>query len=217
MEGKLWNEETGPSKAAHSHDAWDLEWIEKRFVGLLECSMPVCKELVAVGGSSSIDYYQIGENEYVDDTYYRVESLHPAPIPISCPEETPAPVEESIREASSLFWQSPESTANKIRQAVENLMNVHGIDSKDGKGNHVNLHVRIEQFSITDALNGEVLLATKWLGNSGSHVGGISREEVLDAFDMIELVLENLYGKTKDEIMAKVAAVNAAKGAKKKP
>ena len=57
-----------------------------------------------------------------------------------------------------------------------------------------------------------MLLATKWLGNSGSHLGGLQIGDVLDAFDMIEFVLENRYGTTKAALMAKVAAVNAAKG-----
>ncbi|MDE2340411.1 MAG: hypothetical protein KGL21_05005 [Alphaproteobacteria bacterium] len=45
-----------------------------------------------------------------------------------------------------------------------------------------------------------------------AHDGGIIRDHVLDAFDMIDFVLNNRYGTAKAILMAKVAAVNAAKG-----
>jgi hypothetical protein len=214
---KFWLEETGPSKAAHSHDAWDPDWIEQRFVGLLECSMPACKELVTVSGSAGIDYYQVDWEEHVTDDILTVHSISPAPIPISYPDTTPEPIADAIRRAATLVWPSPESAANQIRQAVECLMDDAGIAGTTATGKYINLHDRIIEFQKADAENGDVLLATKWLGNSGSHFGGLSLGDVLDAFDMIEFVLENRYGTTKADLLAKVAAVNAAKGPAAKP
>jgi hypothetical protein len=214
---RFWIEETGPSKAAHAHDAWDPDWIENRFVGLLECSMPACKEIVTVSGSSRIDHCQVGYDEYITDDILRVDFISPAPIPITYPDKTPEPIVRAIARAALLVWASSESAANQIRQAVECLMDDAGIPVTDEKGKPVMLHKRIVEFQASDAENGDVLLATKWLGNSGSHVGGVSRCVVLDAFDMIEFVLENRYGTTKAELMAKVAAVNAAKGPVRNP
>jgi Domain of unknown function (DUF4145) len=209
---KLWIEERGPSKAARDHDAWEPDWIENVFVALFECSMPSCKELAAVSGTAGIYFVQIGYDEYIDDQVFKVESITPAPIPIACPEATPQSIIDAIGRASILVWPSSESAANQIRQAVECLMDDAGVAAANADGMPIMLHHRILKFQKTDAENGDVLLATKWLGNSGSHVGGVSREDVLDAFDMIEFVLENRYGTTKAELMAKVAAVNAAKG-----
>lgn len=209
---KFWIEETGPSKSARDHELWDTDWINKRFVGFLDCSMPACREIATVSGSSSIDYDQTGEDEHVEDIILNVEFISPSPIPISCPEQTPPLILSSVIKASSLIWMSPESSANLIRQAVECLMDEVGIPSVKSNGNPIKLHDRILSFQASDPENGDVLLATKWLGNSGSHVGGLSRDDVMDAFDMIEFVLENRYGTTKADLMAKVAAVNAAKG-----
>jgi hypothetical protein len=111
-----------------------------------------------------------------------------------------------------LVWPSAEAAGNQLRQAVEALMDDAGISALDSKGKRIPLHDRIVAFDKTDKENGQVLLAVKWLGNSGSHPGGLTREDVLDAFDMIEFVLENLYGTTKKELLAKVAAINAQKG-----
>lgn len=205
-------EETGPSKAAHDHEAWEPDWIENRFVGLLRCSLPGCKELAAVSGSSSVDYYQVDWDEFVDSKIFKIAAITPAPVPIRLPEDTPLPIVEKIHMASSLIWSSPESAANQIRQAVELLMDDAGVKKVTDDGKPIFLHKRIEEFSATDEENGQVLLATKWLGNTGSHAGEISRDDVLDAFDMIEFVLENRYGTAKAELLAKVAAVNAAKG-----
>lgn len=204
--------ETGPSKAAHAHDDWDPEWIENRFVGLLECSMPACKELATISGTSSISRDQVDWNEYATTQQFKVEMISPAPMAISYPEKSPKPIVDALEKASMLIWASPESAANHIRQSVEALMNDVGVPDKSDAGGFISLHRRIEKFQKIDKENGDVLLATKWLGNGGSHVGSIGRDDVLDAFDMIEFVLENRYGTTKGELMAKVAAVNAAKG-----
>ena len=217
LDGKFLVEETGPSKTAHDHDAWEPDWIEKRVSGLLECSMPACKELATISGSVAVDYYQIGYNEYVDSSIFKIQFISPAPIPIAIPTGTPEPIADALRTASALIWPSAESAANQIRQAVECLMDAAKISAKDDSGKRIYLHNRILEFEKTDQENGQVLLATKWLGNSGSHAGGISRDDVLDAFDMIEFVLENRFGTTKAALMAKVAAVNAAKGPAKNP
>lgn len=205
-------QETGPSKAAHDHDAWEPDWIENRFVGLLQCSFPECKDLAAVSGTSSVDHYQVDWDEYVDASYFRVAAICPAPLPIRLPEATPEPIVDAIKRASFLIWSSAESAANQIRQAVELLMDDAGIKKLTDDEKPIFLHRRIEEFRTSDGENGDVLLAAKWLGNIGSHSGGIRREDVLDAFDMIEFVLENRYGTAKADLLAKVAAVNAAKG-----
>lgn len=84
--------------------------------------------------------------------------------------------------------------------------------TKSLPGAYLSLHKRIKELETTDPVNAEILLAVKWLGNSGSHAGGLKRDDVLDAFDMVELVLVNLYDKTSADIMAKVKAINTHKG-----
>jgi hypothetical protein len=211
----LLNTETGPSKASHDHPAWDPEWVMQRFAGLLTCNFGNCGDLVAILGDVSIvedyDYNHDGEltQEYTER--FKPRSLSPAPLLIRPPEEAPQLVKDALREAAGLIWQSAEGAANQVRQAVEHLMDAQGI-IKSAPSAYLSLHARIEQFKGMDAKNGEILLAVKWLGNSGSHAGGQTRDDVFDAFDMIELVLVNLYDMTTATIMAKVKAVNSHKG-----
>ena len=212
LKNKYFVEETQPSKAAKDHEAWEPDWITKRVGGFLECSFPTCRELASISGHTSKNFYQVDWDEYVDEDIFTIEHISPAPVPISLPESTPQTIADAIRRASSLIWASPESTTNQIRQAVESLMDEMGIPGTNAAGRPVHLHNRILEFEKTDPENGAVLLATKWLGNTGSHVGEISFNDALDAFDMIEFVLESKFGTTKATLMAKVAAVIAAKG-----
>lgn len=178
----------------------------------MECSLPDCKEVAVVAGSSKVNHWQVDWDEYVSENIMTVEAVSPAPIPIEFPPQTPAEIIDAIERGASLIWSSAEAAANAVRQAVEHLMDEAGIPAKDGAGKRIMLHNRILEFQKVDPENGDILLATKWLGNTGSHVGGITRDHVLDAFDMIEFVLNNRYGTAKAVLLAKVAAVNAAKG-----
>lgn len=211
----LLNKETGPSAAAHDHDAWDPEWIECRFAGLLTCNFGNCGDLVAIIGDVSIiesyghDYDGQPTQEYLER--FKPRSLSPAPLLIRPPEDTPELIRDALREAAGLIWQSVEGAANQVRQAVEHLMDEQGV-TKSTSGAFLSLHNRIKEFGVKDAKNAEILLAVKWLGNSGSHAGGLTRDDVFDAFDMVELALVNLYDTTTAAIMAKVKAINTQKG-----
>lgn len=213
--GLLLNKETGPSKAIRDHGAWDPDWIKSRFAGLLECNFANCGDLVAILGDVAVEeYYETDHEGELSREYrdlFKPISLSPPPLPITPPAKTPDLVKGALGEAAGLLWQSPEGAANQVRQAVEHLMDEQGM-AKSDPGIYLPLHNRIKEFEAKDAKNAEILLAVKWLGNSGSHVGDLTRDDVFDAFDMIELVLVNLYDTTTADIMAKVKAINAHKG-----
>jgi hypothetical protein len=117
-----------------------------------------------------------------------------------------------VTSASSLIWASNEAAGNQLRQVVELFLTEMGIAEKGPKGGFVPTHIRVEQFQKADPEDGEALLAVKWLGNSSSHPGGLTRDDVLNGFDIIEFVLENKYGTAKAQLKAIIAAINAAKG-----
>ena len=212
--------ETGPSKREHAHDAWDPDWIRGRFCLLMQCDYEGCGEIAAVSGTSSIDEFY-DQDEYGNPTReygdrFRVSSISPAPFPIKVPPPTPEAVKASLIEASALIWQSADSAGNKIRSSVELLMDDQRISKtslRNGKRVRMSLHARIEKFKQANRETGEALLAIKWLGNSGSHIGPeLKRSDVLDAFDIIEFALDDVYAKSRTEIMKKVRLINKNKG-----
>lgn len=215
-------EETGPSRKAHSHEAWDPDWIEERFTKLLKCNFANCGEVASVSGNAGVEenHYQDEVGEWQQDfvRHYEVLSILPAPLPIRPIAKTPEAVKEALRMAGQLLWQSPEAAANHIRQAVEHLMDHQKVKKRiKAGGAKLTLHARLLEFEKKDGLNGPILRATKWIGNDASHPGGVSREEVLDAFDMMELALTNLFDDGAAKIMKKVQAVIKAKEKKPKP
>jgi hypothetical protein len=215
MPGKLLVEETGPSIEAHSYDEWEPDWIIGRFAGFLQCNYKACKEVASISGNSPVEVYENhNEFEHTQEVkhHYEIKAIFPAPLPIVVPAAVPEKMKEVIGSASALVWASAEGAGNQLRQVVELFLDEMGIPGTTATGGFISAHDRILQFAQTDAENGDALLAVKWLGNSSSHPGGLSREDILDAFDMIEFVLENKYGTTKAVLKAKIAAINAAKG-----
>ncbi len=66
---------------------------------------------------------------------------------------------------------------------------------KENKGTYSDLmlHKRIEIFSQTQKATGEKLMALKWLGNTGSHQGSLSRNDLLDGFEILEYLIAELF------------------------
>jgi hypothetical protein len=212
---KMVIEETGPSKADHEHDAWEPEWIRARFAGFMECNNGNCGDMVAVSGNSPVDVWVEQDWDHHQQHVshlYAVKSIYPAPIPIKLPGAVPDNIKEAVSMGSALMWASNEAAGNQLRQVVELFLTEMGIPVKSAKGNFLTPHSRIEEFQKGDPENGEALLAVKWLGNSSSHPGGLTRDDLLNGFDIIEFVLENKYGVAKAQLKAIIAAINAAKG-----
>lgn len=215
MPDKTLIEETGLSKEEKSHDAWEPDWIRARFAGFMQCSSKSCGDVVAISGDSPVSVWEYQDwEEYVQTVthLYVVKSIFPAPLPIKLPDAVPDNIEDAVKSAAQLVWASSEAAGNALRQVVELFLTDVGIPETATKGGYIPTHNRIEKFQNTDSENGDALLAVKWLGNSSSHPGGLTRDDVLDAFDMIEFVFENHYGVAKANLKAKIAAINAAKG-----
>ena len=58
----------------------------------------------------------------------------------------------------------------------------------------------------------EHLLAIKWIGNSGSHVGELSQKDLLDGFELVEYALEKLYSKNEERLNQMTKEINKRKG-----
>jgi hypothetical protein len=124
-------------------------------------------------------------------------------IPKKCPPE----VKTELSAGFTLFWSDQAAAAGRIRVALERLMDHLGIPmrrkEKNGKFSELSLHHRIELFEKGEPAIGSQLMALKWLGNTGSHQGKLVRDDLLDAFEILEHALTELI----DQRTAKVAAL----------
>lgn len=213
--------ETPNSKIAHDHEAWDFEWIDLRFCAFLNCQDSNCGETIVASGTARIEHDHYAgpfgrEEEFV--TIYRIETIVPGPSIFPIKDCVPEDISDHLREIFSLFWVSPSASINRLRVCLEDLLTqqkVRRFSSKGGKRNVIQLHDRIIAFSKKNDAAANSLLALKWIGNSGSHGGkrnNTTRDQVLEAMDIFEHALDQIYDRTGVSIAKKVKKINAKRG-----
>jgi hypothetical protein len=214
-------EETRESLKARDHEAFDPDWIEYRFACLLVCDNKRCKDPVTVSGRGRIEMVQTsaaGDADYVEFFYPEYVSPSPALIPIS--KEYPDSVRKELEKAFVASWGDFPSAGNHIRSAVERLLDFLNEPKtrlgKKGKRERLALHSRIVSVGARDKQLSDSLLAVKWLGNVGSHSDELSREDIFDALDIVEVILDDLFVRHRDRVQRLVAAINKKKGPTKK-
>ncbi len=200
--------ETGPSREAHQLDGWEPGWITSRFTGMLICQNSSCGEVVVICGDvKHVEDHDWERQELNWAKVFRPKSLWPAPPIFPFYDKCPDTVIEELKRAFSLFWLDKESCANRLRTAVEALLNDRRVarttkSRKSGKRVPLTLHGRIEKFKESEPESAEYLLAIKWLGNVGSHSGSadLDAEDLLGAFEMFEHVVERIYVKRERQL-----------------
>lgn len=198
------SEETAQSKRERDHPHWEPDWLRYIFSAFLNCTS--CDETTVVVGDGRIDGFYDPETgkEGGEEVFMPKYFIPPLPIfdiPNKCPEE----VEKHLHESFELAWADFSAAGNKLRIAVERLVDNLAPDSKGS------LHDRIQALSSSHDKIKESLLAIKWLGNDGSHESTLEECDVAFAYEVFGLVLNNLYGKTKN-LGTLVQLVNEAKG-----
>ncbi len=207
----------------HNHDAWEPEWIESVYTCLLYCSNNNCKEVVVSSGIGSVDWsveediHGIPEQVYED--YYRPKYFNPTLKIIEIPQACSKEVADPIMESFSLVFSSPSSAANCIRVAVEQLLTdlkVKRFNVAGGKRRFISLHQRIGLVPQKYEEIKDLILAIKWLGNTGSHSrSDMSFDDVMDAYEFLDHILAEVYVQKVKRLKAKAKVVNKKKGPKR--
>lgn len=213
--------ETGESRKAHEHEAWDPEWIDYRFSVLLVCNNERCQEPVAVTGNGKVDLVQTsneGDAEYIEFFYPKYVS--PAPPLIAVSPDYPEEVASELSRSFIAAWSDFSSAGNHIRAAVERLLD-HLKEPKTklgkaGKRERLSLHTRIGSLSHRDKDLSDSLLAVKWLGNAGSHTDELTQDDIFDALDILDVILDDLFVRHRARVKKLVTAINKNKGPAKK-
>lgn len=216
-EDSFTHKETFESKQEHHHDAWDIEWVRYTFSCHLVCSN--CKEFIVCTGTGKVDHYfgynDRNEEEETDIHSFFPEYFNPPLKLIKIPKDTPLEIENSLIESFKVYFCSPNSAANHIRNSIEGILTdikVTRYSISQGSKKPINLHQRISKVPPKYEKLKAFFLATKWLGNAGSHNGkSLSHDDVLDSYEFIEKILDEIYGK-KNHLESKAKKINKAKG-----
>lgn len=181
-----------------------------------ECSE--CKETVVASGEMSEENYPSDEEIGIQRSFMPV-SFYPPPKIISIPKSCPKPVSKVLNKSFGLYWMDLSSCANKIRIVVEVLLDELNVpkqhQTKTGLRD-TQLHQRIEVYEKMNPEVGGFLLAIKWIGNAGSHYADVTKENILDAYELLEYSLEQLYTDKKDALVKLRDEINQTKKPRKK-
>ena len=213
--------ETSESRKAHDDPSWDPDWIEYRFSVLLVCNNDRCQEPVSVAGNGKVHQVQTsskGDSEYIE--FFYPKHVSPAPPLIAMSNDYPQAVTSELRRAFIASWDDFSSAGNHLRSAVERLLD-HLKEPKTtmgklGKREHLFLHSRIVGLARRDKGLSDSLLAVKWLGNAGSHADELTRNDIFDALDILDIILDDLFVRHRSRVKKLVAAINKNKGSAKK-
>jgi hypothetical protein len=159
---------------------------------------------------AGIRCYDVGWSDEVQVLVkaYRPQYFYPAPHLILVPGRYPKSVQKEILSSFPLYWMDMGACANKLRIALERLMDEMGVSVGS-------LHARIKTYgkTVNSQLKGK-LEAVKWLGNHGSHTGELKERDLLDAYRIIDDALTDIYPdsafRTTDQIATEI---NQNKGA----
>ncbi|MGY3056101.1 hypothetical protein ACVWZD_001621 [Streptomyces sp. TE3672] len=214
-------EEAAMSKKWQSESAsgWEPSWIYGGFHCILRCGKSTC-DLVRVVGEMRVV-------EDVDDrghwygnwlTHLTPTFFHPALPLVQRHDAAPRSVLDRVEAGAAVIWVDPSSAANRLRSAVEALLDDQGIPRKghSNKGPYdVKLHQRIENFKkekpgFSDSA--DALLAAKWIGNVGSHEDGLKIPDVLNGAELLDFALMEIYDTSRDAVKKMAAEITARKG-----
>lgn len=207
--------ETFPSRLKFLDEYSPFTEREFKFTGFFECNNPICKEIYMVLGKvyiepSDPDFDDMGE--YLGSgciNHFLPEYISPPIEIIERKDAYPRLVNESLYDSFKLFFVDNEACANKIRIALELLLDKLGVDQIDERGKPLFLGTRIEKYNAVDQKNSKLMKATKIIGNYGSHRDKISRKDVLDGYELMEAILDDLYDNKYEKLKAKADKITS--------
>jgi hypothetical protein len=198
--------------------AFEPEQIVGRFAAVLTCVG--CKADIGIAGE-----YRVQDDRHIDPEfgeggdyveYYRPRYFTDSPRLIECPPATPVAVLNEIAGSFQQYWSDPNSCANRIRSSVELLLTDQRVPKssgrdKEGRWKFLKLHSRIERFAQFQQALAEKLMAVKWLGNAGSHSDSLDQDDLLDGYEILAFVLDELYSDRKRRVESLTRSINRRK------
>ncbi|MHB8156427.1 MAG: DUF4145 domain-containing protein [Desulfocucumaceae bacterium] len=212
--------ETAESLKNRKDPDFEPEWISYKFAGVLKCINSKCKEIVSFCGDGDVSYFTyFDESKNIDETdvvnVFYPKYFNPALHLFVPSNNCPKVIRNEINSSFSLFWCDLPSCANKIRKTIELILNdrnVKAIKVINNKRVELSLHKRIEEFNKKEPEIVQHLMALKWIGNYGSHIGDINKDNILEAFEILEYILEEIYDKKTKRLNKISKEINKLKG-----
>ncbi|WP_155058463.1 DUF4145 domain-containing protein [Streptomyces blattellae] len=210
--------ESATSAAARNTDDWDPTDASGFFYGELKCPRTPCGNRYVVAGSWTYDWGPANVSGSEEDPYlvaYKVKHILPELPLIELPDGAPAGLQPMISAASASLLSDPSASANRIRSAIDCILDHKGV-RKFPQGNRkkrLTTHARIELFRDKNPSAADQLMAMKWIGNVGSHESEVMPLAwVLDGIEHFAKAVEIVYDTKEKELMRRAAIINKKGG-----
>ncbi len=197
--------------------------ITEQFVAMLACNNANCKEHVAVcGRTNHVEDHDFEHQELNFARLFKPTFFYETPPVFPIPENCPVEIEQELKRAFALAWSDIESSANRLRSAIEALLDDCEVPkttkNKKERTKRLNLHERIDWFRTKNAKAAKSLEAVKWLGNVGSHANldNLTIDDLLDGFELFEHTIELVYVGHAEHLSKIADSINQHKGKRPK-
>ncbi|EOH0516397.1 DUF4145 domain-containing protein [Vibrio cholerae] len=185
---------------------WEPDWVDYIFSGALRC-VSCCETYIVTGTGKPEEDIDPEEGRVFSDVFYPkffLPTINIFPIP----HNTPEAISEIIKSSFSFAWADYSASGNKLRVALELIVDKLVPNSAKSLGNKIN-DIPDAQSDIRDMIK-----VIKWLGNQGSHEAKLEEYDLAFSFKVIERVLKALYPDSDDteSLMAHVKMINMSKG-----
>lgn len=209
----LSQEDDAETKRARSDPDFDADWVTRGFLADLRCKSERCGERVLCVGTGTVDTIHDHSGERWEVDYFdrlTPEFFLPALVVFELPPNTPRDVRASVLASFKLMFLSSGSTLNEVRNALEFLMDHLEVPRVDG-AKPLSLHGRVKRMPAEYTQYRDQLLAVKWLGNAGTHAQPTRRSDVLDAYEILQHVLDGMFSDRVARVGRLVEEINKRK------
>ncbi|TGE23570.1 DUF4145 domain-containing protein [Hymenobacter metallicola] len=221
---KVVDEETSSSKRHQVMPYANQDEYEGKFSILFRCNNAKCREIHLASGDvifeemRSYDEYSHEETFDGYDKQYYPRFFHPSIDIFTIDSNLPNNISEEIRKSFSLYFTDTNAAANRIRVAIEHLLSVLKIPTHNKAGNRHTLHNRITLLEKKQKNLSANLFAIKWIGNSGSHMENLSKPDIIDAYEIVEHIINELFIRKNKILHVRTIAkeINTKKGPRSK-
>ena len=202
------------SKEDHKLDAWEPEWISRRFSLVCVCNIESCGEVSIVSGLGTVDaWYDHQQHRSAYYSAFEIRSFNPAPPLIRVPVGTPEKVTKLLDKSFALYWVDLSAAANAIRASLEALLDEVGIPrtqkTSGDKTHTINLHRRLIIWSEQEQDYADFCMALKDVGNLGSHGEDVLDEHFFGVLQIYKYLLTQLYENDAAKMKALASKIRA--------
>jgi Domain of unknown function (DUF4145) len=203
------------SLASRDNEYWDPTWVHGYFHGNLDCPRTPCGNKYSVAGRWKTESYfdpAIDDQDIVYEDCLSVTYILPAFPLMEYPDGVPDQVQEAITGASQVLLSDASAAANRIRSAIEVLLDSQRVPKlvSGSRSKHLDTHGRIEKFRAKKPDAAKHLMAMKVIGNVGSHEREIlPLSVVLDGMEHFARALELIYDRNEAALERRAALISS--------